>query len=71
MRAGVLAVSSREDGKIYLFKAVGGRAPFHVIDSMHTQYVTLIKYNSKFNTVCSVLCAWGVGGVAYVFSMHV
>jgi peptidylprolyl isomerase domain and WD repeat-containing protein 1 len=57
---GVLAVSSREDGTIHLFKAVGGHAPFHVIEGMHMNYVTIIKFNAKHNTVISVDCKGGV-----------
>eukprot|EP00455_Lapot_gusevi_P044681 TRINITY_DN5619_c0_g1_i1.p1 TRINITY_DN5619_c0_g1~~TRINITY_DN5619_c0_g1_i1.p1 ORF type:complete len:639 (+),score=152.33 TRINITY_DN5619_c0_g1_i1:74-1990(+) len=50
----VIAVSSRDNGNISLFKANSGRVPLHVLDSLHFSSVIMMRYNSKYNAVVSV-----------------
>lgn len=49
-----LAVADSESPKIYIFDGHGTNVPLHVLETIHTKPVTIIKYNHRFDVVLSV-----------------
>lgn len=50
-----LAVADSESPKIYLFDGHGTNTPLHVLDSIHTKPVTIIKVRKTFVLDCCAL----------------
>ncbi|KAG7164943.1 Peptidylprolyl isomerase domain and WD repeat-containing protein 1-like [Homarus americanus] len=49
-----LAVSDSTSPKIYIFDGHGTNTPLHILSSIHTKPVTIIKYNVSYDIVISV-----------------
>ncbi|XP_064088885.1 peptidylprolyl isomerase domain and WD repeat-containing protein 1-like isoform X3 [Macrobrachium nipponense] len=49
-----VAVSDAESPKIFIFDGHGTNEPLHVLDSLHTKPVTIIKYNVAYDVIISV-----------------